>query len=67
MEDNWVHRSVGMRCGSCVAFVEKAANVTQKEDHMIGRCRRNAPTMYGFPVVFSDDWCCQHKLDENKV
>lgn len=33
----------------------------------IGRCRRRAPTMNGYPVVFSDDWCGDHKIDENKV
>lgn len=24
-----------------------------------------SPTMKGFPVVFDDDWCMEHKLDEN--
>lgn len=33
----------------------------------IGRCRRHAPTMNGYPVVFSDDWCGDHKLDENNL
>jgi Pyruvate/2-oxoacid:ferredoxin oxidoreductase delta subunit len=33
----------------------------------IGRCRRHAPTMNGYPVVFEDDWCGDHKLDETKV
>lgn len=33
----------------------------------IGRCRRRAPTMSGYPVVFLADWCGDHKLDENKV
>ena len=67
MEDNWEHRSKGMKCATCVVFVEKASNVAQPEDHMIGRCRRNAPTMRGWPVVFSDDWCGEHKIHENKV
>lgn len=34
---------------------------------ILGRCRRNAPTMKGYPVVFETDWCGEHKLDENKV
>lgn len=31
---------------------------------VIGRCRRRAPTMNGFPVMFPTDWCGDHKLDE---
>jgi hypothetical protein len=30
----------------------------------LGRCRRHAPTMNGFPVVWESDWCGDHKLDE---
>jgi hypothetical protein len=33
----------------------------------LGRCRRHAPTMNGYPAVFEDDWCGDHKLDENKI
>lgn len=33
----------------------------------VGRCRRHAPTMSGYPVVFVNDWCGDHKLDEGKV
>lgn len=33
----------------------------------LGRCRRHAPTMNGFPAVFEEDWCGDHKLDENKI
>ena len=25
-----------------------------------------APTIKGFPVVFDDDWCLEHKIDEEK-
>lgn len=32
----------------------------------IGRCRRHAPTMSGYPVVYENDWCGDHKLDETK-
>jgi hypothetical protein len=38
-------------------FVEKGS---------LGRCRRHAPTMSGYPVVFKNDWCGDHKLDETK-
>ena len=55
--DPWAHRSEGMRCRSCMWFA-------QKGDGALGRCRRHAPTMSGFPAVFMDDWCGDHKLDE---
>ena len=67
MKDNWKHRSKGMRCSSCMFFVPKQTEAVQREDHIIGRCRRRAPSMNGFPVVFSDDWCGDHKLDEEKI
>lgn len=33
----------------------------------LGRCRKRAPTMNGYPVVFVNDWCGDHKLNENAV
>lgn len=33
----------------------------------LGRCRKRAPTMGGYPAVMEIDWCGDHKLDENKV
>lgn len=33
----------------------------------VGRCRRHAPTMGGYPVVFGHDWCGDHRLDENAL
>jgi len=33
----------------------------------LGRCRRHAPTLGGWPAVYSSDWCGDHKLDENKA
>lgn len=59
--DPWVHRSVGMRCVSCMWFAPKIGFTSG-----VGRCRRHAPTMTGYPVVFQSDWCGDHKLDENK-
>lgn len=56
--DPWAHRSQGMRCQTCMWFVRKLPNVA------IGRCRRHAPTMNGYPVVFNTDWCGDHKLSE---
>ena len=57
-EDKWKNRSEGMKCRTCMWFVLKAGD--------IGRCRRHAPTMNGYPLVFVDDWCGDHKIDENK-
>lgn len=65
--DPWAHRSAGMRCSSCMWFVEKQTNAIQRNDKTIGRCRRHAPTMNGYPVVYSNDWCGDHKLDETKI
>jgi len=70
MKDNWKHRSIGMRCGSCMWFVAKAKSenepVEDSKAGSIGRCRRHAPTMSGFPVVYETDWCGDHKIDETK-
>lgn len=69
-EDPWKHRSSGMRCKTCCWFVLKRPNEdgpTHPGQYDVGRCRRHAPTMNGYPVVFVNDWCGDHKLDENKV
>jgi len=57
--DPWAHRAVTMRCHTCMWFVPKS--------ECIGRCRRHAPTMNGYPVVYDTDWCGDHKLDEGVV
>lgn len=64
--DPWVHRSKGMRCDSCIWFVPKERTVSLGNSS-VGRCRRHAPTMNGYPVVFINDWCGDHRIDENKV
>lgn len=46
-------------------FVVKKADLDK--DVNLGRCRRHAPTMSGFPAVFTTDWCGDHKIDENKI
>lgn len=68
-DDPWKHRSELMRCKTCMAFVlkESQARSTPVDANLIGRCRRHAPAMSGYPVVFENDWCLDHKLDENKV
>jgi hypothetical protein len=56
-DDNWPGRLEGMRCHRCMWFVIKAGEV--------GRCRRHAPTMVGFPIVYDRDWCGDFRLNEN--
>ena len=63
--DPWVHRSAGMRCRSCIWYVPKATDRLGGQE--VGRCRRHAPTMGGYPVVYMTDWCGDHRLDENKI
>ena len=58
-EDNWQHRSATMRCGFCIYFVPKGAPIAG-----LGRCRRHAPTLNGWPAVFVSDFCGDHKLDD---
>jgi hypothetical protein len=71
--DLWKHRSKGMQCGTCMFFVEKKPLPQEqvpddiKDQKVLGRCRRHAPTMSGWPAVFTHDWCGDHKLDENKL
>jgi len=59
MADNWMHRTKGMQCRTCMYNIPKIAP--------LGRCRKHAPTLDGWPAVFESDWCGDHKLDENKV
>ncbi len=75
-EDNWKHRSEKMKCKTCMWFMLKMPirfdhNEIDKgpllEVVNFGRCRKHAPTMSGFPAVFTTDWCGDHKLDENKL
>ena len=73
-QDLWKHRSDGMKCKTCMWFVPKVAQIDptrgpnmQALTYDLGRCRRHAPTMSGYPVVFINDWCGDHKLDEDKL
>lgn len=73
--DPWEHRSTRMRCSTCMWFALKrptSEDVYYDEREatapaQVGRCRRHAPTMTGYPVVFSNDWCGDHKLNENAI
>ncbi|OPY72463.1 MAG: hypothetical protein A4E63_01206 [Syntrophorhabdus sp. PtaU1.Bin050] len=77
-DDPWKHRSGGMRCRTCMWFAIKTPYASNSgltgrpedeptKESNTGRCRRHAPTMNGYPVVFVNDWCGDHKVDENKV
>lgn len=68
--DLWVHRSSGMRCKTCMYYAVKASDPVGEgyvRPPELGRCRRHAPTMGGYPVVFPTDWCGDHKLSENTI
>ena len=68
MDDPWKHRSAGMKCSTCMWFAPKKIIVNEESvDGPVGRCRRHAPTMNGYPVVFVTDWCGDHKLNEETV
>jgi hypothetical protein len=64
-KDPWAHRSAGMVCATCMWFAEKPATQVVGRDK-IGRCRRHAPTMNGYPVVYGNDWCGDREADEEK-
>ena len=57
-KDNWAGVAT-FKCSTCMYFVGRGET--------LGRCRAHAPTMKGFPVVYKDDWCGDHKLDESKL
>lgn len=63
--DPWKHRTEGMKCRTCMWFAHKVS--VEQDRKPIGRCRRHAPMMNGYPVVFATDWCGDHKLNENAV
>ena len=63
--DPWKHRSTGMKCATCMWYAQKVKD--GEKASKLGRCRRHAPTMNGYPVVFHDDWCGDHKLNENTL
>lgn len=63
--DPWAQRNKGMKCMTCVWFVPK--ELASLGTGKVGRCRRHAPTMNGYPVVYMTDWCGDHRVDENKI
>ena len=75
MSDPWKHRNDNMKCKTCMWFSPKVPTTHPMHDngpntsnaYDLGRCRRHAPSMNGYPVVFVNDWCGDHKLDETKL
>lgn len=68
MPDNWKNRNEGMRCDTCTSYVPKTIKKKRRDVLSgLGRCRAKPPTMRGFPVVFEDDWCGWHRIDETKT
>ena len=67
--DPWRHRSAGMQCQTCIWFARKepVGPIASIKAAEVGRCRRHAPTMGGYPVVYMSDWCGDHRIDENKI
>jgi hypothetical protein len=57
--DSW-DGVVGYCCATCRFYAPKDMALG------MGRCRRRAPTLDGFPVVYqSEDWCGDHKIGTN--
>ena len=65
--DNWKHRAAHMTCQTCMWFVFKDLAEENTKSLNLGRCRRHAPTLSGWPALFGTDWCGDHKLDQDKL
>lgn len=65
IRDHWKHREEHLLCRSCMWFVRK--EMRSGKTTSLGRCRKRAPTLQGFPAVFEQDWCGDHKIDEEKA
>jgi hypothetical protein len=61
------HRSEGMRCSTCMWWVEQVDQGLSWWSWSLGRCRKHAPRLEGWPAVYDIDWCGDHKLDEAKL
>jgi len=64
--DRW-DRKTDFGCESCMFYVPKFSHAADPPCRGEGRCRRHAPTMKGYPVVFVDDWCGEHKRGSNPI
>lgn len=50
-----------------VVLTSRTATATQVPASQLGCCRRRAPTLNGWLVVYMTDWCGLHMLGERKV
>lgn len=66
--DRW-DRKTDFGCSSCMFYVPKREALIGGDviEMAEGRCRRRSPTMKGYPVVFADDWCGEHKRGSNPI
>lgn len=62
--DNWSNLAT-LACVTCRFFVPKTELEANLQEVNRGRCRRHAPSMDGYPVVYPTDWCGDHKLGTN--
>jgi hypothetical protein len=57
-----------LRLSASMSGADSETNPLKEEVNIkLGRCRRHAPTMSGWPVMFVTDWCGDHKLDERRI
>jgi hypothetical protein len=49
-----------MECRSC----KRCMFYVPRPGDLVGRCRRHAPTMQGWPVMRPENWCGDYKLNE---
>lgn len=64
-KDKW-DRITGFCCATCMYCSPKPTTLKQFLEKDTGRCRRHAPSMQGYPVVYlKDDWCGDHKVGTN--
>jgi len=66
-EKDKVKAKIAERAQQIAAEAEKTRQAEVGKPIILGRCRRHAPSMNGYPVVYLDDWCGDHKIDENKL
>ncbi len=60
-KDNWADRST-LACQTCMWFVSKPPDSKSIGPRPLGRCRRRSPELGGWPVVYTTDFCGDHKL-----
>lgn len=62
IEDRSLVQGDGIQCRTCLYF-----EIEEGNERGVGRCRRHAPTLGGFPIVLQEDWCGDYEPDANKA